>query len=185
MVLPASSDRDRLELELQTALSALLVGRSWGAAEREQPLRRAYELCESIGDPQQMLPALFQLDQLYIEQMRMQEARDLAERAVALAQTAGDPMLESGALHNLAETYFWPGDVQTAQVHEERAIALCENIPPQALICSYGLDLVELTSWILSWTNLILGRSEQGIQWERRLVERARSSLHPYSRALE
>jgi tetratricopeptide (TPR) repeat protein len=184
MALPASSDRDRLELELQTALGALLIGRSWGAAEREQPLRRAHELCERIGDPHQVLPVLFQLDQFYIQQMRMQEARDLAERAVALAQTAGDPMLGSGAWHNLAETYFWPGDVQTAQVHEERAIGLCENIPPQALICSYGIDLWILTSWILSWINLILGRSEQGIQWERRLVERARSSSHPYSKAL-
>jgi class 3 adenylate cyclase/tetratricopeptide (TPR) repeat protein len=184
MALPASRECDRLELELQIALSTLLVGKSFGTAEREQPLRRAYELCERIGDPQQVLPALFQLDQLYIQQMRLQEARDLAERAVTLAQTAGDPMLESGAWHNLAETYFWAGDVQTARVHAERAIALCDNIPPQALIRSCGFDQWILTSIFLSFIDVILGRPDQGIQWERRIVERARSSSHPYSKAL-
>jgi tetratricopeptide (TPR) repeat protein len=122
---------------------------------REQPLRRAYELCERTGDPQRVLPALFQLDQLYIEQMRLPEARDLAERAVALAQTARDPMLESGAWHNLAETYFWPGDVQTARVHAERAIALCDNIPPKALIRSCGFDQWILTSIFLSAISVI------------------------------
>jgi class 3 adenylate cyclase/tetratricopeptide (TPR) repeat protein len=184
MVLPGSSERDHLELELQTALSAFLVGRSWGAPEREQPLRRAYELCERIGDPQQVLPALFQLDQLYIEQMRLKEAREVAERAVALAQTAADPILQSGAWHNLAETYYWPGDVQTARVHAQRAIALCENIPPQALIRSCGFDQWILTAGFVSFIHVILGRPEQGVHLERRVVERARSSSHPYSKAL-
>jgi tetratricopeptide (TPR) repeat protein len=93
-------------------------------------------------------------------------------------------MLESGAWSNLAETYYWLGDVQTARVHAERAIALCDNISPQAVIRSCGFDQWILTSSILSTINMILGRPDQSIQWERLIVERARSSSHPLSQAL-
>ena len=43
---PAKQERDLQELQLQTSLCALLISRGFVAPEREEPLRRAYELCE-------------------------------------------------------------------------------------------------------------------------------------------
>jgi class 3 adenylate cyclase len=138
---PATPERDLLELELQTALGTLLVSRSLGAYEREPSLRRAYELCEHIGDDRETLLLLFQLGQFYIQQTRFDEARKLAERAVALADRVQDPILEAGAQENLGECYFWTGDLRAAKPRFERMLALCEELSPLALIRAYGFDL--------------------------------------------
>ena len=57
--LPTPAERDLIELGLQTTLGAVLTGRSYGAQEKEEPLQRAYELCDRVTDPGAVLSALF------------------------------------------------------------------------------------------------------------------------------
>jgi tetratricopeptide (TPR) repeat protein len=181
--LPSSSDRDLTELRLQTTLASLLSGRSWGAPERETVLRRAYGLSERIADPREVLPALFQLGQFYIEQMRLTEARELAERAVVLAAGVQPLTLEVGAWHNLAESCFWSGDLKLARAHAQRSFALSENLQPEALIRSLGIDFWFITTWILATTDLLFGLPEQATQWKKLVAERVVSNSHPLSKA--
>jgi tetratricopeptide (TPR) repeat protein len=147
-------------------------------------LRRAYELSERIADPQEILPALFQLGQLYIERMRVGEARELAERAVVLAAGARNLILELGARGNLAESCFWSGDVKLARAHAERALALSENLQPEALIRSFGYDMWFDATMIMALTHLLLGLPDQATRWQRRIAERAMSTSHPFSQSL-
>jgi hypothetical protein len=65
--LPASAERDREELGLLTADAALLISRGFGAPEREEPLKRAYELCGRVGDRQEMASLLYQLGLFYVK----------------------------------------------------------------------------------------------------------------------
>src|SRR5215472_4788979 len=76
---PQSPQLNLQECELQIALGALLTSRGFAALEREQPLRRAYELSQHIGDVGKSLSVLFHLGQFYIMGGRLREARILAE----------------------------------------------------------------------------------------------------------
>jgi predicted ATPase len=65
--LPSKRDRDRLELGVQLGIAALLIGKGFGAPAREEPLIRATELSDRVGDRQALLGLLFQTGQFYIE----------------------------------------------------------------------------------------------------------------------
>jgi predicted ATPase len=119
-LLPAPK-RDRIELGVQLGLTAVLIGKSFGASEREKPLVRAAELSDRVGDQGELLGLLFQLGQFYIERLRLDETRKLAERAIALAQGIPDQIQEGGAWYNLAESLFWSGDLLTAKARSEKA----------------------------------------------------------------
>jgi class 3 adenylate cyclase/tetratricopeptide (TPR) repeat protein len=142
--LPASAERDREELSLLTADAALLISKGFGAREREEPLKRAYELCSRVGDRQELASLLYQLGLFYVQRLRLKEARKFAEQAVEVGRGLG-PIFETRAWHNLAETYFWAGDLSQAQVHLQQALDLCEGLSPRELIQSCGFD-----QWSLS-----------------------------------
>jgi class 3 adenylate cyclase len=72
---PRTPDRDRLELGVQLGLAALLIGKSFGAPAREEPLIRATELCERVGDQQQIARLAV-------------SARSVLSRALALGRSA-------------------------------------------------------------------------------------------------
>ncbi len=182
--LPPTPERDRLELGVQVGLSAVLIGKGWGGSVREEPLVRATELSDRVGDRPELLKLLFQSAQLYLQRLRWEEARQLAERAIALAQSIGDQIQEAGAWHNLAEACFWSGDLVAAKGHCEKALGLLGDVPPRLLVSSFGHDLWMITSHIEGIVELILGRPDCLVQWENRLVDRAESSTHMYSKAL-
>jgi tetratricopeptide (TPR) repeat protein len=182
--MPTTKKRDVSEVELLTALGRLLVNRSFGAAEREQLLRRAYELCERIGNERETLTVLYHLGQCYIERARFSEARKVAEQAVTLADGIEDRILQAGALENLGECCFWDGNPTAARRYFERAFTLCKEISPPALITEYGFDFWTLPAALLGTVELVLGWPERAMQWERHIIERARSTSHPYSQAM-
>jgi len=182
--LPASAERDREELGLLTADAALLISRGFGAPEREEPLRRAYEICGRVGNRQEMASLLYQLGQFYIQRLHLDEARKIAEQAVEVGRGLG-PIFETGAWHNLSETYFWAGDLSQAQVHLQRALDLCEGLSPRELILYYGFDQWSLSSAFMGVTELLMGAPERAFSWAGKLAERSRANPHPYSRTLE
>jgi hypothetical protein len=175
-------ERDRLELGAQLGLAALLIGKGWGAQAREEPLIRATELCTRVGERQELLGLLFQSGQFYLERSRCGEARQLAERAIALAQDGADRIHEAGARHNLAEYFVWSGDLLAAKPQCEKALELLATAAPESLISSFGFDLWMLCSALAGLVELLLGRPDHSLETEDRLLERAGSSSHRYSK---
>ena len=145
---------------------------------------RATELSDRVGDQGELLGLLFQLGQFYIERLRLNEARELAERAIALAQGVPDQIQEGGAWYNLAESLFWSGDLLTAKARSEKAWEMLEGVPPELLVSLFGFDLWMLNSWLLGAVELLLGRPDRSLDWENRLLERAGSSSHVFSKAI-
>jgi tetratricopeptide (TPR) repeat protein len=146
-------------------------------------LRRAYELCERIGNDRETVTILYQLGQFYIERSRFSEARKVAEQAVALADRAQDQILEAGAQEILGECCLWTGDLRTARACFERALALCQGELPSAFTQVYGFDLSILPRVCMSFTELLLGWPERALQWEHRTIERAQSCVDLYNQA--
>ena len=130
-----------------------------------------------------MLSALFQTVQAYIAWMRLNEARALAERATKLVQTIEDPLHAIGAWHNLGETLCWAGEPLSAHTYLDRALALYEEVPPPALIASFGLDWWIITACLAGVSRLILGSVDQALDWGVRTAERVRYSDHPLTKA--
>jgi len=182
--LPPSQARDRSELALQTALAALLTSKSVGAPEREPSLMRAYELSQRVGNEQETIVILWQLCQLHIQQLRLRDAFQLAQRSLTLARVVKDPVQKIGSWHNVGETYFWNGKLQQSRPYLERAFHLYEATSPQDLIHSFGVDLWLATAFFLLVTDLILSEPDKVIEWETLIARRAGASKHPYSRAL-
>ena len=181
--LPPTRERDRLELGVQLGLAAVLTGKGVGASAREESLMRATELCDRVGDQRELLGLLFQSGQFYVERLRWNEARQLAERAIALAQSVDDQIQEGGAWHNSAESCFWSGDLLAAKARCEKASELLAEIPPELLVSLFGFDVYTLSSWLAGLVEVILGRPNRSREWENRVVERAGSSSHAYSKA--
>jgi class 3 adenylate cyclase/tetratricopeptide (TPR) repeat protein len=187
--LPSTPDRDRLDLGVQLGLTAVLIGKGWGAPAREESLTRATELCDRVGERRELLGLLFQLGQFYISRLRWREARQLTERGIALAHSIGDQIQEGGAWYNLAESFFWSGDLLAFKAQGEKASELLAGVPPEVLVSlfgfdlSFGFDLWMLVPWLAGLVELILGRPDRSLEWENRLVERAGSSSHIYSKA--
>src|SRR5262249_1039320 len=183
--LRTSAGRDQLELGLQMTLAEVLNKTSFGGQEREEPLRRAYQLCERVTDPTKVLPVLFQNVQYYITQrLRLSEAEKLATRALALAANCGDPVLEAGAWHNIGESSFWSGDLKKSHAHVERAFALIEEINPDMLTRTHSVDFWFFAALILAATEVLFGRPTRAVELEKRMLERVRSSSRPFSKVV-
>jgi tetratricopeptide (TPR) repeat protein len=126
-----------------------------------------------------------QLGQVYIQQLRLPEARAACTRAVAIAQTLENPVLEFAAWHNLGEAYLWSGDLEAARSNLERALAKSEGVSPEEIIREgVGYDWWTNTASNLNHTILILGLPDLRAISIDRIAERARSSTHPFTRAV-
>src|SRR5262245_37085320 len=104
--LPESPERDRQELALQLTVGPpLIVTKSgWGTAapEIESTYLRAYELCRKVGEASQLFSALWGL---WMCQLDIPKAQNLAEQLLTLAGQARDPGLLLEAYHALGPSY--------------------------------------------------------------------------------
>jgi hypothetical protein len=92
------------ELDLQVALSqALIVTQGYAAPDLGRICARARELCEQIGDTQQIFPVLRGLMLYYLERRYLQTTSQLGEQLLSLAQAQNDP-----AFLMLAHYMLWP-----------------------------------------------------------------------------
>src|SRR4029077_959332 len=78
--LPGSAERTQRELLLQLAVgSALIAVKGWAAPEVERVFTRARELCEQLGDPPELFPALLGLWSVYYLRGELRKAYELSE----------------------------------------------------------------------------------------------------------
>jgi predicted ATPase len=85
--LPDSPQRVQRELLLQLPLGPdLFAVKGYGAPETERAYTRARELCERLGDPPELFPALFGLWGLHVVRSELRRAYELAEQLLRRAQ---------------------------------------------------------------------------------------------------
>ena len=179
--LPDSRDRDRIELGLQSTLGGVLASTSWGLEERGLVVARANELCRHVTDLSEVLPALFQIVQFYIEREHFSDACELADHALELAKGSSPTVLEAGAWYNIGESSFWAGDLSKCLVHCERAVAMFEGLSPSSVIGIYGLDYYLAAATWATLAELIRGRLAESRDWQQRIPARIAAGSHPFS----
>ena len=177
--LPASAERDALELDLRATLGLTwMVLRGWAAPEVAQHLEPAWELSRSLDRDHHTLGILWGL---WIYQLCTGKVRTSLEWADVLLQqaerTGRDDLYLAGHWAKTA-AHFWLGEFELAIAHGD------------AILSRYELErdrgVADLTNWDPKTVALVykgmaewmLGRPERGRQLAEQAVEHARLRGH-------
>jgi class 3 adenylate cyclase/predicted ATPase len=167
--LPDTPARTRQELSLQLALGGLLTAtKGFAAPEVERAYTHARELCEQIGDREQVFTALRGLTLYYSMRLEHKTACALADQMLDIAQEAQDSGLLIEAYHRQGATRLWIGEFLAARTHLEQAIALYDPQRHRTHALRYGADpgvacrLIALqVLWILGYPDQALRRAQE------------------------
>ena len=179
-LLPASTVRDRQELDLQIALSwSLYVARGPRAPERESALVRARELCEQLEENAALMETLLALA-FFRPNWPHEQAGELAQRVLTMAQQTKTPAMLAGAHTVLGVVRFTTGEFPAARDHLERAVELFGAGPSR----NYGAYFAQNAPNILLAVLIILGYPSSALCREQELLAAARLRSDPYSMAV-
>ncbi|HEY5864913.1 MAG TPA: AAA family ATPase [Candidatus Tectomicrobia bacterium] len=181
--LPVTPERARRELTLQCSLGVQLATRGAATPEVERTYARALELCQQVGNVQELFPVLYGLSRLYKKRGKLQQARDLGEQLLVLAQHHGDAALLLRSHYILGDTLLWLGEFPAARAHLEQGIAIYDPQQHDTHDLLYEADpwlgclgALSMTLWFLGYPDQALRRSEEALALAHELP-------HPYSLA--
>jgi len=182
--LPESPERIRRELVLQLGLGApLMVTQGPGSPELGRAYARARELCQQVGDPQQLLQTLFVLVLYYAALRELRTSLELAEQMQSVASRTNDPLSVVMADWARAFSFLFLGRFTEARDDFERVI---ERYDPEqhhflAYLCGYEPGINSLTfKSIILW---FLGYPDQALKFSQKAIALARELDHPHSLA--
>ena len=136
--LPESTERNRRELEFHLALSSPFINtRGWGSVEAGASYARARELCELLGEIEQLLPILLGqwLTTIFDNIL---EAREIATELLHLSEQVDSVVGIMQSNRILGFTAFFHGDYTLMEPFIERSLSLYDPNKHQSL----GLDWV-------------------------------------------
>jgi predicted ATPase/class 3 adenylate cyclase len=183
--LPDSPERIQRELRLQLALGpALIAVKGYAAPETERAYTRAGELCERVGDPPELFPALWGMWLMNFVRGKLRTAYELAEQLLRRAQSTNDREQLLYAHRAMGNTSLFIGDLLRARQHLEKAIALYDRERHRPLVFRYGgvdagvngLSCTAATLWQLGYPDQALNRVNEALALAQALA-------HPFSLA--
>ncbi|MEE9146540.1 MAG: AAA family ATPase [Candidatus Tectomicrobia bacterium] len=184
--LPETLERVQHELALLSALGpALVATQGYAAPEVEQTYTRARDLCQRMGDTDQLFPMLRGLSVFYYLRADHQTARELGEQCLVVAQQVQDDASRQEAHTGLGFCLLCVGDYMGSQQHVEQALALANPRQSSALHGSFAVR--DATVACYSFLGVALGGlgfAEQAVQRSVEAVIRGRDLAHAYSLAL-
>ena len=176
--LPATPERDRQELDLQLSLGPPLTAtQGWAPPEMAAAYARAQELCETIDDHAQLIPALWLLATYRLGRSEHAEVDRLVERLVRLAEQAGEPALRT--LASLQVSPFYQGKLAEARRVLERASAVRDVDQQRTLARQYGMAPAVVALAYLAECLWLLGLPDRASQRGREARELAEQVQHP------
>jgi len=186
--LPAGIPRVTRELDLQVALApALDATKGVSSPEVKSAYDRAWELCQQLEDTSQNFAVLMGLRRFYFVRGDLGTARSVAEQLASIAQSTGETvhLVETDLAFGV--TSLWQGKFPDAQTYLELGIKHFDastfrqaantrvvNVSDPLVNC---FAVASWAMWINGATERSLARSDQSIEYARRLE-------HPLSIAL-
>jgi predicted ATPase len=180
--LPATPERTRQELALQLALGPpLRMIKGHATPEVEDVYIRIHKLSQQVGDNRQQFSALVSLSRLYLNQAKVQQAREVGEQCFILAERVRDPAFFLEAHRMFGQTLFWLGDLVAARRHLEQGIALYDV--QQEYLRAFGstIDPGVVCLSVLAWTLWMLGYPDRALTKINEAHTLAQGLSHAYS----
>jgi predicted ATPase len=183
--LPATPERTRHELTLQTALGVPVIAtKGYAAPAAGEAYTRARELCQRVEETPQLFPVLVGLFRYYLVRAEHETARELGEQLLSLAQRVQDPALLLEAHFPLGASLYCLGDPIPAREHLEQSLVRYDAQQHRSHALVYGADP---GVFCLSWMTHVLwalGYPEQALNRSREALALAQELSHPFSLAL-
>ena len=120
MTLPASAQRDMLELGLKLPLSGVLMAlQGYAAPEVEPAQNRCIEICRQLGEGAPLFPLLIANWEWLFIRGRYATCDERCREVISLAEAAQGPGMMSEAHWTRVCTSFYAGDFPTVRAHAE------------------------------------------------------------------
>ena len=133
------AERIKLEVNLHIGLGAAFMAmHGFGAPQVLEAYSRAEVLCERLGQPADIFPALWGQWLFRWGRSEVDAAWRLCERLLALAEKSGDAGLKLQAHHAAWATSLGRGELADVERHAQAGLALYDTKIHQAMASSYG-----------------------------------------------
>lgn len=180
--LPASRERDGLELTIREPLNAVWTGlRGWAAPEVEQNAAVILRLARSEGNRRSLLLAMWWVWSGTITQGRIADSWTWVERLLAEGREANDLDLQIFGHATAMVHHFLNGRLVESKAEADQALALYDPQRAEGWVRLTGHDLrtfVEVYACQLMW---MLGYPEQAARLSDEVTARARSQGHAFN----
>ncbi|MGD2157802.1 MAG: AAA family ATPase, partial [Anaerolineales bacterium] len=182
-LLPHSPERDQQELKLQ--LSFVKAWRYQGPnPQSKKAINRARELCQRLGETDQLSRVLGELALYHYVRAEHQEAFEIGSEALSLAQQAKEPVLEAEGHWFLGFINFCLGDYLTARTHFKEVLSFYD--PEQhhrSLVSLRGVDSGPSAMAYDACALWCLGYPDQALERSQEALALARGFDHPFTLA--
>jgi class 3 adenylate cyclase/predicted ATPase len=173
--LPASIERDSLELQLQQSLgSAFAAGKGFGAPETIQAYERALELCNKFKNSPQRFAVLNGIIAFHVVRGEFEQSRALAEDLLSRAHQQNDSTPRLMGHRALGMSLFLIGELAAARDHLKNSLELYDAAHHGSLAPIFSQTYLALAS-------VVLGDIDGGLGYGRDAVHHAEQLRHPHS----
>lgn len=183
--LPRTRERQRQELQLESALGRALIAARIGAAETGESYRRARKLCEELGDAATLAQVLGGLAMFHLGRCELDLARRASEDLLDLAEKHNDASARLAGHVFRGVCLFWVGELVPAKAELERAIEFAIPEAEQSSAAVAAWDMQIGARCFLSLALLVLGRMDEALSHSRAAVAKSRALRPPQILARE
>ncbi len=185
--LPPGPERDRMEIDLQSALGlALIQVKGWSVKEVETSFGRALDLCRRHGDVP--LRVHFGTWAAFVVRGDREVTAELAPIFERVVRESQDPATRFIAQGLLGAHAFWRGDYRTADQYLREGKGYCDpqrtKEQCQRLFQEYGYDGFLYPHVFMCWSDLYQGRRSEAVAGIDEALSLARATGNPYVLAM-
>lgn len=180
--LPATTERDRLELQLQHSLgSALAAWKGFGNAETRRAFLRALELSDRVEPSAQALSVLNGVIGVHVAQGEFEQSRSFAEELLVRARRQNDPTARLMGHRALGMSLFVIGELPAARIELQNAADLYDATVHAPLAPVFSQDLKVTALVYMGLASVLQFDVGDGLKSGREAVAHAEKLQHPHS----
>ena len=178
-------DRLKLELDLQVMLgNALLAMRGYSAAETGEAFRRAYEICQNLGEKRRIFPVLIGLHGFHDIRGEFEKATVIGQEALELAQGETQHVAPMAtALFLRGENSFFLGKQRQAAEYFDALDEIYDLDGPRISTSEYSEEPGICGNNVHAWMLALTGYADKAREKANRTIEAARKLQHPHTMA--
>ncbi len=182
VTLPASAERDGMELDLRTLLGTAWQGlKGYATPEVWDSLHPALALANSLRRNEPLVSILWGLFLQVLARGRIAESLSWVPQAVNAAETYRDPDLLIVGDFAAAVAYFWLGDPIKTREHKDRVLALYSDERHLRLADMLNNDPKTVSLIFSATSTWMLGYPEQAVKMNDAGIDHARQVEHPFN----
>jgi DNA-binding winged helix-turn-helix (wHTH) protein/tetratricopeptide (TPR) repeat protein len=183
--IPASSERDSIELRLQVGLAFPLINsQGYTTEEAVEVVRRASELNEKLGDGPQSFAALRGLYLILTGKSDYKAALELCDQMDRVAQRDPDPYPMAEAIRLRGVGAFFLGRLVESREALNRSLLASRAAEGSPKVSAVIDDLRVTSASILALAQWMLGYPEQAVKSAQYALDRAMNLGAPFSTAI-